>query len=91
VIIHLFAVTLLACATAIASDQTNAEVADRARALLPSSASRDDVWPATPAWFVDFLIERATRKPSAHTMKAYRQDFAAVADLLTASGPPTSC
>jgi magnesium-transporting ATPase (P-type) len=29
----------------------------------------------------------ATRKPSAHTIKAYRQDFVAVANLLTAGGP----
>lgn len=39
---------------------------------------------AIPDWFADFLIDRASRKPSEHTMKAYRQDFAAVADLLTA-------
>jgi integrase/recombinase XerC len=30
------------------------------------------------------LIDRATRKPSEHTIKAYRQDFAAVSALLTA-------
>jgi integrase/recombinase XerC len=41
---------------------------------------------ATPPWFDDFLIDRAARKPSTHTMKAYRQDFLAIADLLTA-GP----
>jgi integrase/recombinase XerC len=35
-----------------------------------------------PNWFADFLIDRAPRKPSAHTVKAYRQDFAAVAALL---------
>src|ERR1700751_3314944 len=35
----------------------------------------------------DFLMDRATRKPSAHTLKAYRQDFTAVADLLTPGDP----
>jgi len=29
-----------------------------------------------PDWFTAFLHDRQTRKPSAHTMKAYRQDFA---------------
>ena len=38
----------------------------------------------TPNWFADFLIDRATRKPSARTMKVDRQDFTAVAALLTA-------
>jgi hypothetical protein len=38
-------------------------------------------------WFAEFVIDRATRKPSKHTMKAYRQDFAAVAGLLTAGRP----
>lgn len=40
-------------------------------------------------WFADFLIDRSPRKPSQHTMKAYRQDFAAIANLLTAAGLPT--
>jgi hypothetical protein len=35
--------------------------------------------PRTPNWFADFLIDRATRKPSAHTLKAYRHDFTTVA------------
>jgi hypothetical protein len=48
-----------------------------------ASASDADPAAATPNWFADFLIDRATRKPSAHTLKAYRQDFTAVADLLT--------
>jgi len=38
-------------------------------------------------WFTQFLNDRATRKPSVHTMKAYRQDFTAVADLLTSGCP----
>ncbi|AFM20555.1 site-specific recombinase XerD (plasmid) [Mycolicibacterium chubuense NBB4] len=43
---------------------------------------------AHPAWFVDFLADRAIRKPSPHTAKAYRQDFDAIATLVagTADG-----
>jgi integrase/recombinase XerC len=33
------------------------------------------------------VTQLADRKPSAHTMKAYRQDFTAVADLLTLGDP----
>ncbi|QEN17529.1 tyrosine-type recombinase/integrase (plasmid) [Mycolicibacterium sp. ELW1] len=39
-----------------------------------------------PAWFSAFLADRSVRKPSPHTIKAYRQDFAAIATLL-ADGP----
>lgn len=35
-----------------------------------------------PQWFSAFLADRAVRKPSSHTAKAYRQDFAAIAELL---------
>ncbi len=35
-----------------------------------------------PGWFGEFLADRAIRKPSPHTTKAYRQDFEAVALLL---------
>jgi site-specific recombinase XerD len=35
-----------------------------------------------PEWFEQFLADRGTRKPSAHTLKAYRQDFDAIATLL---------
>jgi integrase/recombinase XerC len=38
---------------------------------------------ARPEWFAAFLADRGTRKPSAHTMKAYRQDFDAIATLVT--------
>jgi hypothetical protein len=34
-----------------------------------------------PTWFVEFLDDRQTRKPSEHTMKAYRQDFIAITTL----------
>jgi hypothetical protein len=37
---------------------------------------------AHPEWFAAFLADRGTRKPSAHTMKAYRQDFDAIATLV---------
>jgi integrase/recombinase XerC len=40
-----------------------------------------------PHWFTQFLNDRQTRKPSAHTMKAYRQDFLAIAFLVTAGKP----
>src|SRR6188474_2035367 len=40
-----------------------------------------------PAWFEAFLADRGTGKPSAHTMKAYRQDFVAIAMLLNDRGP----
>lgn len=35
-----------------------------------------------PYWFLAFLNDRAVRKPSPHTAKAYRQDFAAIATLM---------
>jgi integrase/recombinase XerC len=41
-----------------------------------------------PDWFIGFLHDRQTRKPSSHTMKAYRQDFAAIASLVTGGYPP---
>jgi integrase/recombinase XerC len=37
-----------------------------------------------PAWFREFLTDRATRKPSPHTLQAYRQDFDAIASRLVA-------
>jgi len=40
-----------------------------------------------PHWFTQFLDDRQTRKPSAHTMKAYRQDFIAIATLVTVGNP----
>ena len=67
-----------------------ADAADtRRRADNAASATEPDgdVAAATPTWFTDFLVDRAPRKPSAHTMKAYRQDFAAVAALLTGGRP----
>lgn len=45
---------------------------------VPSKAAP----PALPGWFADFLADRAIRKPSPHTSKAYRQDFEAIAVLI---------
>ena len=58
----------------------------------PTSArSGDTAGPADaewfPHWFTQFLNDRQTRKPSAHTMKAYRQDFIAIANLVTDGNP----
>jgi integrase/recombinase XerC len=44
--------------------------------------------PSHPEWFAAFLANRGTRKPSAHTMKAYRQDFDAIATFV--AGADTS-
>jgi site-specific recombinase XerC len=41
---------------------------------------------AYPGWFDEFLAERAIRKPSPHTAKAYRQDFEAIATLVAGTG-----
>lgn len=35
-----------------------------------------------PEWFLTFLADRAIRKPSPHTVKAYKQDFTSIAALL---------
>lgn len=57
----------------------------------PSSAvparAREAPADPLPVWFVEFLNDRQTRKPSAHTMKAYRQDFVAIAALTTGGDP----
>ncbi|WP_254699191.1 tyrosine-type recombinase/integrase [Rhodococcus sp. SGAir0479] len=36
------------------------------------------------AWFGEFLVHRSTAKPSPHTLKAYRQDFAGICEHLSA-------
>jgi len=41
---------------------------------------------ADPGWFDEFLADRAIRKPSPHTAKGYRQDFAAIAALVAGTG-----
>ena len=42
----------------------------------------DGVEASRPEWFAAFLADRGTRKPSVHTLKAYRQDFDAIASLI---------
>ncbi|WP_305091456.1 tyrosine-type recombinase/integrase [Prescottella sp. R16] len=43
------------------------------------------------AWFEEFLLHRSTAKPSPHTIKAYRQDFAGIGRLLAEqTGVPVS-
>lgn len=46
----------------------------------------DAAGPAHPGWFTEFLADRAIRKLSPHTAKAYRQDFEAIATSI-AGGP----
>ena len=48
---------------------------------MPSSTPQQPPLPC-PRWFTDFLTDRAVRKPSPHTTKAYRQDFEAIATLI---------
>ena len=45
---------------------------------------------ARPEWFAAFLADRGTRKPSAHTLKAYRQDFDAIAALIVGGDGPVA-
>lgn len=40
-----------------------------------------------PEWFSEFFTDRQTRKPSVHTMKAYRQDFVAIAAFVPGGVP----
>jgi integrase/recombinase XerC len=51
-----------------------------AMADAPDQTDTTDV--TRPEWFAAFLADRGTRKPSAHTMKAYRQDFDAIATFV---------
>jgi integrase/recombinase XerC len=46
----------------------------------PPARARTDA--EHPDWFRAFLTDRATRKPSPHTLQAYRQDFDAIAALI---------
>ncbi len=53
----------------------------------PQATGGDSARSAVPPWFDDFLADRETRKPSRHTIKAYRQDFAAISRLLAEGHP----
>ncbi|OBJ87776.1 MULTISPECIES: tyrosine-type recombinase/integrase [Mycobacterium] len=55
-----------------------------AEAPSPSAPPRTDA--ERPEWFRAFLADRSTRKPSPHTVDAYRCDFDAIAVVL-AGGP----
>ena len=46
---------------------------------------RADSEVSRPEWFAAFLADRGTRKPSAHTLKAYRQDFDAITTIIVGS------
>jgi site-specific recombinase XerD len=46
--------------------------------------------PAAPSFFTEFMADRGTRKPSPHTLKAYRQDFDAIAKII-AEGTAHPC
>ena len=59
----------------------------REGAVPTTDAAGDD---GLPAWFAAFLADRGTRKPSAHTMKAYRQDFDAIATLIVGEHEPVA-
>jgi hypothetical protein len=51
--------------------------------VCPTAPSRlTGVEASRPEWFAAFLADRGTRKPSAHTLKTYRQDFDAIATLI---------
>ncbi|BBY96437.1 integrase (plasmid) [Mycobacterium gallinarum] len=50
--------------------------------MTPVPGRLDDDESPYPGWFLAFLADRAIRKPSPHTTKAYRQDFVAIATLL---------
>ena len=55
---------------------------------FPAASSGGDG--ARPAWFKAFLADRATQKPSAHTLKAYRQDFDAIATVIVGDEQPVA-
>jgi integrase/recombinase XerC len=65
------------------------DVSERSDPGSPTASVRGDANTAAAVvdpileWFSQFLNDRQTRKPSAHTMKAYRQDFIAIATLIT--------
>ena len=50
--------------------------------MASATCAPDDRELRYPQWFLAFLADRAIRKPSAHTARAYRQDFMAIATLL---------
>ena len=69
--------------------------------MAEGPAPPTDTDASRPEWFAAFLADRGTRKPSAHTLKAYRQDFDAIAariddgedlsGMAVAPSPSTPC
>ncbi|UXA19090.1 hypothetical protein [Mycobacterium sp. SMC-4] len=62
--------------------------AGRDGAVPPPAAQTPSERDDRLAWFEAFLADRGTRKPSAQTMKAYRQDFDAIAALIVGDKQP---
>ena len=58
--------------------------------MASATCAPDDRELRYPGWFLAFLADRAIRKPSAHTAKAYRQDFMAIATLLVGDAARTT-
>ncbi len=50
--------------------------------MTPARPHPDDGGLCYPEWFLTFLADRSIRKPSPHTIKAYKQDFTSIATLL---------
>ena len=59
-------------------------------ATTPHRSDAAEVDAGRPGWFAAFLADRATAKPSVHTLKAYRQDFDAIAARLAGADPAYS-
>jgi hypothetical protein len=55
---------------------------DRASMPFPAAPAVHADGVPYPEWFNAFLADRAIRKPSPHTAKAYRQDFESIGTLL---------
>ncbi|ATO67754.1 recombinase [Mycobacterium avium subsp. hominissuis] len=53
--------------------------------MTPEPRALNDDESRYPGWFLAFMADRAVRKPSPHTLKAYRQDFIAIATQLAAA------
>jgi integrase/recombinase XerC len=61
---------------------------DHARPAPPDGSNTDAAEADPfPDWFTAFLHDRQTRKPSAHTIKAYHQDYVAIASLINSDDP----
>ncbi len=55
-------------------------------AMADVAGKTDTTDVSRPDWFAAFLADRGTRKPSAHTIEADRQDFDAIATLVADGG-----